>query len=254
MSSTVQSKDPPSNSLRVVVISDTHGKHRQLQLPEGDVLIHAGDFSQTGRLAALQDFASWLKKQPFKHKIVIAGNHDITLDKEFYRHEHNQKRWHKKLWFRNKFTTGIGQAYNVETCRKVIQECCTYLEDSSVTIDGIKIFGSPYQPDFNDWAFQYNDPIGSMRWIQVPSDVDILVTHGPAYNRLDQCQNGKSGGCRHLRKWINDQIKPQFHVFGHVHSAYGTLTDGTTTYINASSCNEDYQCVNKPQVFDIEKK
>jgi len=127
---------------RFVCISDTHGLTGNLQLPAGDVLIHAGDFSNTGTLPDCINFREFLDSQiDFRHKVVIAGNHDLTFDVLSY----------PETWKRFRHPV----KYDVEACRAQVIEApnVTYLEDSSTTIEGIKIYGSPWQPEFCDWAF-----------------------------------------------------------------------------------------------------
>ena len=133
-----------------------------------------------------------------------------------------------------------------------------YLEDSLVEIEGLTIYGSPHQPEFNDWAF--NIPRGELlreKWALIPEGLDILVTHGPPLGRGDE--GDKYGaparfGCKDLLQEVQSRIKPRFHVFGHVHEGYGTSCDGTTVFINAASVDKAHQPTNAPVVFDIMPK
>lgn len=140
--------------MKIVAISDTHGQHHKLQLPEGDVLIHAGDISNRGELHEIKDFLLWFDKQPFKTKIFIAGNHD------FYFERHSE-----------------------EEINNIIPDGITYLKDSGIEIEGIKIWGSPITPFFFNWAFNRNRGYEIARyWDLIPSDTDIHYTwtHVPA--------------------------------------------------------------------------
>ena len=119
----------PSNSLRVVCVSDTHGLHTNLKVPPGDILIHAGDFTMTGELEAVQHFRAWLNSLPHRYKVVIAGNHDVTFEQEFY--ARNWARFHTR-------------PYNPAEVRECLRGCCIYLQDSGVSIEGIDIYGSPW--------------------------------------------------------------------------------------------------------------
>jgi len=142
--------------LKIVAISDTHGHHRKLDLPEGDVLVHSGDFSGgRGSLRQIEDFNDWLGALDFGYIICIAGNHDFPLEK------------------------------TPEEAEALLTNCI-YLRDSEIVIDRIKFYGSPYQPWFHSWAF--NLQRGSQlaeKWNLIPNDTDVLITHGPPYGYND---------------------------------------------------------------------
>jgi hypothetical protein len=143
------------------------------------------------------------------------------------------------------------QAEKADSVKPVLQHC-TYLEDSSTVIEGISIYGSPWQPWFYDWAFNLQrGPEIRRKWEAIPANVDILITHGPPIGHGDECVSGQRAGCVDLLYEIQHRIKPKFHVFGHIHEGYGVTTDGTTTFINASTCTIRYKPVNPPIVFDI---
>ena len=131
-----------------------------------------------------------------------------------------------------------------------------YLQDSEVTIDGIKFYGSPWQPEFYNWAF--NLPRGeklAQKWAEIPDNTDVLITHGPAYGILDYAPMGGHVGCEELYKRISD-IKPKIHVCGHIHNSYGQKTIDGIEFLNASVLNDRYEYAHKPIVvdFDIETK
>jgi len=204
--------------MKLHCISDTHTKHRELKLPGADILVHAGDFMSSGRnLDELTDFLNWFEAQEYEHKIFIAGNHDRLLE------------------------DGGEPVINIITDA---YPSVTYLQDSSVTIDGINFYGSPWTPEFCGWAFAtQNDAEAEEKWSQIPKDTDVLITHGPAYGFLDQIDPSQAHlGCKELHKAI-DGINPKLHIFGHIHGSSGVL-DGyseITTHINASSLGEDYK-------------
>jgi Icc-related predicted phosphoesterase len=204
--------------MKIVFISDTHGQHHDLKLPIGDVLIHAGDVSQRGLPTQMQDFLDWFKVQPHPHKIFVAGNHDFMAERK------------EKVF------------------QTMIPENCIYLKNSEVVIDGIKIWGSPITPWFYDWAFNRHRgaPIAKY-WAQIPTDTDILITHGPPNGILDKTTTGLNVGCEELKKRI-DQLNIKIHVFGHIHEAYGETRVDKTTFLNASVLNLDYRLVNAPIV------
>jgi len=226
--------------LRFVCISDTHGRHWDLhpRLPEGDVLLHAGDFSMEGGLEEVQDFARWMRLLPFRHKVVIAGNHDLPFDRSYQ-------------------GPRIRDGGEAEKVRNAFAKVCdgqvTYLEDEQCLIDGISIYGSPWQPAFAGWAF--NLPRGEAlldKWRAIPEGVQVLIVHGPALGRRDTClPSGRRAGCADLLAEVQGRIKPEFLVCGHVHESAGVSFDGTTHFLNASSVNEEYESFHSPLVFDI---
>src|SRR5690606_27797878 len=127
----------------------------------------------------------------------------------------------------------------------------TYLRDAGVEIDGVRFWGSPWQPEFFDWAF--NLPRGealAARWALVPEDTDVLITHGPPRGILDRTVTGTPVGCDDLRAAL-DRLAPRLHVFGHIHEAYGRVEGPRTTFVNASVCDVRYRAVNDPVVVDL---
>jgi Icc-related predicted phosphoesterase len=235
--------EPKQNEshVRIVCISDTHSQHQHLRVPDGDILIHTGDFTNCGSKTDVEEFASFLEKQPHKHKIVIAGNHDISLDEESY----------PKLWRRFRHP----QQFDCKEMIQMIRDRAIYLHDEVVQVEGLTIYGSPYQPEFNGWGF--NLPRGQAlreKWKKVPANVDILLTHGPPVGRLDLCSDKQRSGCVDLLDEIQVRIKPRVHIFGHVHESYGICSDGITTFVNASTCTLSYKPWQAPVVFDIPKR
>jgi Icc-related predicted phosphoesterase len=206
--------------MRLVLISDTHTHHAHLTVPEGDVLIHAGDITDWGAPKDLVSFNNWLGTLPHKHKLVIAGNHDLCLERDMVASE-------------------------------AILTNCTYLKDSELVIDGIKFYGSPWQPEFFDLAF--NLPRGAAlkaKWDLIPKDADVLITHGPPQGYGDLTRQGDRAGCFDLLDTIK-ALRPRLHVYGHIHEGVGTYQIGRTTLINASSCDPDYHPTNPPVIFDL---
>ncbi|KAI1155148.1 Metallo-dependent phosphatase [Nemania diffusa] len=179
----------------VVCISDTH--NNRCAIPVGDILIHAGDLTQSGSLEELQATISWLQTQPHQFKIVIAGNHDLLLD-----------------------PSKDGEGGKAAISRQEIEwGSILYLQDDSTTVSlkgrRIKIYGSPKSRRNGNWAFQY--PRESDVWKHtIPDDTDILVTHGPPRAHLDLT----TLGCDHLLRELW-RVHPALHVFGHIHEGYG---------------------------------
>ena len=207
--------------MKIVFISDTHGQHEKLTLPEGDMIIHAGDVSKRGGMAEMESFLDWYESLPFTYKVFTVGNHDFLAE--------NAPAMFKKL----------------------IPDNCVYLENSDVVIEGIRIWGSPITPWFYDWAFNRQRGADIAKyWATIPEGTDIIVTHGPAYDILDRTTRGDLTGCEDLRAKI-ESIKPKYHVFGHIHEAYGMKQVGDTTFINASVLDEQYRLTNAPIVLDF---
>lgn len=208
--------------MKIVAISDTHGQHRSIRLPKADVLLHAGDVGYRGTKPEVVDFLDWLDKLPHPHKIFIAGNHDFFFERE------------KKA-----------------TIDRLLPNSVRYLKDEAVVIDGIKIWGSPYTPRFFQWAF--NKARGHAladQWKNIPEDTDVLLTHGPVYGILDLTADEQHAGDKELLTRILE-IKPKFHVCGHIHEAYGVLKRRGITFVNACLLNENNVLVNKPVLFSI---
>ena len=216
--------------MRMVCISDTHMRHETLDpLPDGDLLIHCGDFSSTGRAADVFGFCEWFADQQHKHKILIAGNHDLTLDLTYYRQ--NWQRFHRQAPEQAEQIAAFVHNHNG----------FHYLLDETICVEGFKCYGSPWQPVFFNWAFnQKRGAESQKRWRLIPQDTDILITHGPPYGIGDLCRSGVNAGCEDLLEAVQNSVRPKVHCFGHIHEGYGSYTDGTTQYINASSCSVRY--------------
>ena len=206
--------------MKFVAISDTHDKHAGLSLPEGDVIIHAGDATMRGTEQQVRNFLQWFSGLDYRYKIFIAGNHDFLFER-----------------------------LPEEEVRKLIPENVIYLNDSGVEIEGIKIWGSPIQPWFQDWAFNRQRGADIKKhWDLIPSGTDILITHGPPFGILDRLILGMNVGCEELRDAVR-RVNPSVHIFGHIHESYGELASGETRFINAAVLNEDYFLTNEPIGF-----
>jgi Icc-related predicted phosphoesterase len=225
--------------MKITFISDTHNKHKFItgDLPGGDLLLHAGDISSVGFKHEIEDFCQWFDRlDEYEFKVFIAGNHDWGfIDREpFFVHGSVLIPRH---------TEEVLNSYkNFE-----------YLRDSSVEVQirdekPVKIYGSPWQPEFYDWAFNLPRKGEELkrRWKNIPTDTDILITHGPAYGYVDRViGRAEHLGCELLADRVKE-IKPKIHVCGHIHTGYGYTFDGDTHYINASVLNEQYSYANKP--------
>lgn len=206
---------------RIVCLSDTHNYHEKIDVPDGDVLVHAGDATGRATTGEIAAFNEWFAALPHRHKIFVAGNHD---------------------WL---FETDNSAA------RRLLDDSIVYLQDSRVEIENLKIYGAPWQPRFYDWAFNLNRGREiSEKWRLIPADADVLITHGPPFGILDETPVGDRAGCEELRKKIEEN-RPRAHIFGHIHHGYGTTKKFGVVFVNASNCNESYAPVNAPIVFDL---
>ena len=211
-------------------MSDTHGFHEQEPLEPVDILIHAGDatnyYNWQKNVAEWNHFFKWFVDYPAEYKIYVPGNHDTYL-------------------------------YHVK-CQVDLPEKMYILNHQFIEIKGLKIFGSPYTPDFNDWAFMVDRVRMEYVWEDLPEGLDFLITHGPPYSILDSVDDAQPVGCEALLNKVKE-IKPRFHVFGHVHDNgrngnNGEVYNGTTRFINASQVKDeefDRGLVYKGKVIEI---
>jgi len=209
--------------MRLVCLSDTHLRTGRLDVPAGDVLLHAGDLTERGEGHEVREALAWLASLPHHHKVLIAGNHDFLFEQE------------------------------PEAARALLAEfpSLTYLQDSEATVGGLRVWGSPWQPRFFDWAFNLDrgEPLARV-WARIPSGVDVLLTHGPPAGILDRTTDGRLVGCADLLAAVR-RARPRLHVFGHIHEAYGRLDRDGTAFVNASTCDRLYRPVHPPIVVDL---
>ncbi|KAF8986361.1 metallophosphoesterase domain-containing protein 1 [Entomortierella lignicola] len=299
----VPADKPAPNWLRMVCISDTHNTtdFNNYSIPEADILVHAGDFTKVGTTAQIEQFISWMKSlNHIPLKIIVAGNHEVILDKEFYERKwnrfHTTKEDHEAAVSKLK-SAGHGiiyldnESYNVDGAKilykkwqkrekesfknKTLQQI--HAEGAAAAIAGIaavdpregwsqgyKIWASPWQPEFYDWAF--NEVRGKLHeiWKHIPEDTDILVTHGPPKYHGDVVpeNNYINAGCWELLQRLK-VVKPLYHIFGHIHQGYGVsqidwssqaAVIPPTVCINASTCTVKYRPLNQPIIVDLPPK
>ena len=219
------------DGMKVVCISDTHMEHHKIKLPYGDILIHAGDALSWGTEKEFVSFASWFRELPHVYKIYVAGNHDKFV--EFYRNE----------------------------AQEMLGPDVHYLQDSLVNIEDYEIYGSPWQPVFNNWAFNLTENELRPAFDLIPPNLDILITHSPPRfdNNVsfDRVPKGEHIGSTSLtgRLYELGIEAPLFHVFGHVHDGYGVgryaVPHSSIVAVNAATCNEQYEPLNPPVVLNI---
>lgn len=225
-------------SLRIFAFADTHCQHNKLIVPDNiDIMICAGDFSDTKMYAVnfneCVNFFDWYKNQKATYKILVPGNHETSIE--------------KKMFTREQF----------------IDMGFIYLEHEEIVVEGIKFFGSPYTPDFHNWAFMRNRNKLGKYWDVIPDDTDVLITHGPPKAILDLAQRGKYvehvGDSALLKKVM--KIQPKIHIFGHVHNNEDNINAGIykmlnhpTTFANVSCVKDgkDLEFVNNGYLFELE--
>lgn len=212
--------------IKIQCIGDTHGMHEELELERSDIIIHVGDTCNSGSFRDGMAFLAWAKRQLTRgicdEFIFVAGNHDFTFEM-------------------------IDKSY--------IPQGLVWLNNEEYeTRDGLKIYGSPITPTFGHWAFmrERGDEISKV-WKKIPKGLDILITHGPAYQILDRNSSREYCGCYDLGRYIKER-KPKYHLFGHIHESYGTYKDDHTTYINCSTATGEYALTNKPIMINIIKE
>ncbi|KAK8839191.1 Metallophosphoesterase mpped2 [Tritrichomonas musculus] len=269
----------PENSIRVFCFSDTHGAHKKIPkdwICPADIALFAGDFTGVGALRDTLSFIEFFKSLPCKHKVMIAGNHEVTYDTEnrediLFRYLQFERGDYSKLVKKYKklnkdyIPTNSGKKYDDNILNFIKQQIIDdeeiiYLEESTVNIEGLNIYGSPYSPFFYNWAFptypneeKEKGGLAASRWNKIPDDADIVLVHGPPLNILDLVEDdGSNAGDPFLAEKIN-QINPSLCVFGHIHEAYGAQKIKDTYYANVSTLNFNYEVKNKPLLFDLVK-
>ena len=244
--------------MELVLISDTHNRHNHLTsngmgniLPEGDLLIHSGDLTGVGQRGEVESVFKWFKEVAprYTHGIVfIAGNHDRSFDPKFGEYQYDDTFGDKPkvtpVWLRDKLI-------NLQSDGNI-----HYLENSDVTINGVKIWGSPITPWFHGdrWAFNVHRGADIWEvWDQIPNDTDIVITHGPVAYKLDYIPSQNVYvGCEQLRVAM-DRVKPLIHTTGHIHESYGyEYGSNGVNYFNASICDEYYLPNNKPWEVELD--
>jgi predicted phosphohydrolase len=205
--------------MRVVAVADTHTFQDDLgAIPEGDVFIHAGDLCRGGRLEELRVVAAWLHALPHRHKIVVAGNHDWCFVRE------------------------------PQAALALLGPGVVYLQDSEAVIDGVRFWGSPWQPAFNDWAF--NLPRGEAlagKWALIPAGIDVLITHGPPFGIGDGTDEPVRQGCRDLLVAVQ-RVRPLLHLFGHIHQDGGCWREDGICFANVTT----WEGMRGPTVLDVD--
>jgi len=215
--------------LQIVALSDSHNATKRVEIPDGDILIHAGDFSFQGKSLEIQDFIEWLKDQPHKHKLWIAGNHE---------------------WGIEDYPSNANVIDN--------ETNSTYIHDKVIEIEGLKFLGCNFTPEFNNWAFNLTERQSKIYWENAP-EADVVVCHGTPHTILDsvtpEYKYKRPLGCKHFLSYI-ERVKPKVAIFGHIHGGFGHETikwndDSETECFNVSVMNEQYQLTNPVTIIEI---
>jgi Icc-related predicted phosphoesterase len=221
--------------MRCWLISDTHNRHEQLQIPQGlDAVIHCGDESQsmnaTKNEQQSRDFFRWFSALDIKHKIFIPGNHSTAIEQ------------------------GLIQPKEYPAIRFLIHQ--------ATRLGEMIVFGTPYTPKFYDWAFMRERKDLDAVWQTIPDRVDILVSHGPPKGYLDKTRDMASHkpihvGSQSLTRHVRERIKPRVHAFGHIHDElgiknFGTVFDSGTLFVNCSCCDQAIQLENHGIVLEFD--
>lgn len=266
---------------RFLIISDTHGQdiwhERQQEPPKADVLLHCGDLSSIGGMSEYRTTMNMLKKVDAELKLVIAGNHDVSLDKDWWQGENLDEDDDPDM---------PQKARDFWTGKDAVDAGVTFLDEGLHSFrlrSGVafKIWVTPFTPAFGGYAFAYGED--EDRFASIPDEgVDILMTHGPPYQHLDRTKRGENAGCQKLMQAIA-RSKPRLHCFGHVHEGYGAqivswdgeegqvrssdishqdqtaainatglLTGKETLLVNAAMLDEANKPVNAPWLVDLQ--
>jgi predicted phosphodiesterase len=206
--------------VRIIFLSDTHGQQDRIQVPDGDILIHAGDLTRHGTIEELAAVNEFLERLPHPDKFVIAGNRDFCFERQ-----------------------------PVDSRR--ILTGARYLQDEEAAVGNLRIFGSPWQPPFLDMAFNLprGEPLRE-KWDRIPEGIDILVTHTPPMGIGDRTIIGQHVGCEELILAVQ-RVRPKVHVFGHIHEAYGEVRQSGVRFINASVVDIHMCLKNPPVIMDL---
>lgn len=221
--------------MKIIALSDTHNVHEYVKLlPEADVLVHSGDATIRGSIDEIKRFASWLSGlNQYKKKIFVSGNHDFGFDN-----------------------------VNRDRCENIMENAgIIYLRDNGVEIDGVRFWGAPWQPQYHNWAFNLprNGKEIEEKWNLIPTNTNVLITHGPSFGTLDETDKnvlypGEHVGCTMLALRIEELQKYKnikAHIHGHIHPGYGMIEKNNMKFVNASICDHAYNPINRPILIEI---
>lgn len=219
--------------MKIVCVSDLHGiwdresplfsdGFARRKWPKGDVFVCAGDATTYGEFEEYTRFNRWCAGLPYEHKILIAGNHCRSL------------------------------YYNNNLIRELFTNI-TYVEDESFEIKNVKFFGTPWSLEFNNWFFMGNEEFLKSKYVNIPEDTEIIISHSPPYGIRDNVSKNKRIGSVALLSRIKE-IKPKLVIFGHAHDDYGIEEIDNTKFVNCSLLNDSYKFVNKPVLIQFDSR
>lgn len=201
-------------------ISDTHTLHNQIptgQLPGGDILIHTGDFTTRGNVIETSEFFNWFSSQTqYKHRVFIAGNHDRLAES------------------------------GPSLFKSLVPDNCHYLEDCGIEIESLRFWGTPVTAKFCNWSFNQSPKELAYHFNLIPSNTDVLLTHGGPKHFLQGLENGLDVGMEELNEKLWDLPELKVNAFGHIHASFGHEIICETHFINSAICGENYKVANKP--------
>jgi len=199
--------------MKICCLSDTHQHHKKIKMPEVDMVIHAGDFTYHGELEEVKKFLQWYGEQKAKYKLLVCGNHEVEISKQPF---------------------------------QLLQQMCEnegiqILNNTHTVIQGLTIFGSPNSNKFgHGWAYNSTENELENIYASILPDTDVIITHGPAYGRLDRVLMGTHAGSMALAKRISELSNLKLHVTGHIHESRGTMIRNGVLTVNAAICGIPY--------------
>lgn len=209
--------------MKFACVSDTHGKHWEIEVPPCDVFIHCGDYAKRNTRAELLDFAKWMSNVKATKKIYVPGNHDkLMLQDE------------NQVSFEN-------------------ESGARCLAPDIAIFDGFDFWGCPYLPVYANkvWPWARTAHEREDWWKQVPTVCDILVTHCPPLGILDNEPHRRSKGCESIRAYV-ERFPPRVHCFGHKHNARGVVEIGSTKFINCAAMDRGGKIVAGCVEFELD--
>jgi Icc-related predicted phosphoesterase len=199
--------------MKICCLSDTHQHHKKIKMPEVDMIIHAGDFTYRGEYEEVKKFLQWYGEQKAKYKLLVCGNHEVEISKQPF---------------------------------QLLQQMCEnegiqILNNTHTVIQGLTIFGSPNSNKFgHGWAYNSTENELENIYASILPDTDVIITHGPAYGRLDRVLMGTHAGSMALAKRISELSNLKLHVTGHIHESRGTMIRNGVLTVNAAICGIPY--------------
>jgi len=217
--------------MKIIAIADIHGKIKQIKISPCDLLLIAGDIAAWNSRIYAQcnwfvfKFANWAKKVPAKHIVAIPGNHDDSCE-----------------------------TYRISNINKLLPKNVHLIHDQQVIIEGYKIWGTAWQPQYLNWAFNLPKDELKRKFQFIPGDTDILLTHCPPKGICDmpvEAGRGHQGSSELMLRILEIQPKPLINVCGHIHEGHGEGQIGNTKIYNVSVLNDKYDMIYSPTEINL---